>query len=206
MIAFIFHQHAMSDAQIYDTKKFLTVMKKAGVCEMITIPDEKPEPPKNTMGRQYGSDFDEFWALVPHKIAKGSACDAYQKAIQRGYTAEQIKKGVITLIQYETERQRKGPDSFTPLHPATWLNGDRFLDEPGTDPTKPRESKLDRVSQQIEKALKVSIRGMDRNMLSDYMNEGMTVEEIMGKQALQEGCKTFSEFLFRVSEAGDWPK
>jgi hypothetical protein len=66
--------------------------------------------------------FDEFWEIYPRKTAKGSALKAYEKALKKA-SAEVIIAGAK---KYRQDPLRK-PD-FT-AHPATWLNGERWLDE-----------------------------------------------------------------------------
>lgn len=71
--------------------------------------------------------FDEFWNQVPNKIGKGKARDAYANAIRGGATHDQIVAGLESYRQYEARREKQ-PD-YRPLHPATWLNGERWTDE-----------------------------------------------------------------------------
>ena len=67
--------------------------------------------------------FELFWNTYPIKVGKATAMKAWIKAVKRG-TAEVIISGA--------ERYAKDPNrdpAFT-AHPATWLNGDRWLDSP----------------------------------------------------------------------------
>lgn len=73
------------------------------------------------------TEFDKFWSHVPNKIGKGNARTAYAKAIKGGATHGEIMAGVEKYCQYEAKR-RNQPD-YRPLHPATWLNGERWTDE-----------------------------------------------------------------------------
>ena len=83
-----------------------------------------------------GLDFDAFWAAYPRKVGKGSARTAYARALKAGATAGAILDGV--------RGAHWNPDPQFVPHPATWLNGDRWLDErlppaelkpPATGPT-----------------------------------------------------------------------
>ena len=71
--------------------------------------------------------FDEFWEAYPRKVAKGAALKAWAKAAPD----EPLKAQILGAIG----RARDGPDwrkdggAFIP-HPATWLNAQRWLDEP----------------------------------------------------------------------------
>ena len=67
--------------------------------------------------------FDTFWNTYPIKVGKATALKAWLKAVKRG-TPQIIIEGA--------DRYSKDPNrdpSFT-AHPATWLNGDRWLDSP----------------------------------------------------------------------------
>jgi hypothetical protein len=66
-------------------------------------------------------DFDSFWAAYPRKVGKDSARKAWTSAVKRAVPAD-ILAGLA--------RQR-WPDNpqFIP-HPATWLNGGRWQDDP----------------------------------------------------------------------------
>ena len=67
--------------------------------------------------------FEIFWQTYPIKVGKATAMRSWIKALKRG-TAEVIIEGA--------ERYAKDPNrdpAFT-AHPATWLNGDRWLDSP----------------------------------------------------------------------------
>jgi len=71
----------------------------------------------------YTEDFEKFWNTYPIKVGKGAAMKAWVKAIKKT-TAEVIVEGA--------DRYARDPNrdpSFT-AHPATWLNGDRWLDSP----------------------------------------------------------------------------
>lgn len=73
------------------------------------------------------SRFDEFWQAVPNKIGKGAARKAYVKAIASGATHAEIMAGLPGYKRYEDGR--KSQADYRPLHPATWLNAERWSDE-----------------------------------------------------------------------------
>ena len=67
--------------------------------------------------------FDKFWNTYPIKIGKATAIKAWGKA---------IKKTTPEIIIEGADRYAKDPNreaEFT-AHPATWLNGERWLDQP----------------------------------------------------------------------------
>ena len=68
-------------------------------------------------------DFDRWWAAYPRKVDKGAARPAYVKA-RRKATPEQLLNG-LSRAKWNADQR------FIP-HPATWLNGERWLDEVDT--------------------------------------------------------------------------
>ena len=78
--------------------------------------------------------FDNFWELYPRKIGKGAARKAYAEAIRKA-GPDDIEAGVA--------RFRAGLNGTDPKfipHPATWLNAERWLDDP--PPHKPTASDI----------------------------------------------------------------
>lgn len=71
-----------------------------------------------SLGEAFG--FEQFWQLYPRKIGKGQARRAFQAA---------LKKTTQAVIMEAVQRQRfDARERFQP-YPATWLNGERWLDE-----------------------------------------------------------------------------
>ncbi len=68
--------------------------------------------------------FEDFWAVYPKKVGKRAAQIAFTKALKRGAEAEVM---VENALAYRNDPNRN-PD-YTAL-PTTWLNQDRWLDEP----------------------------------------------------------------------------
>ena len=67
--------------------------------------------------------FEEFWTTYPRREAKGAARKAWDKAIKRA-TPEAI---TAAAARY---RDHPGREPQYTAHPATWLNADRWTDEP----------------------------------------------------------------------------
>lgn len=72
-------------------------------------------------------DFDRFWSLYPRKVGKGQARTAWGTAIRRKATPEDILSGLRRANQRWADDGTDG--QFIP-HPATWLNGERWADDP----------------------------------------------------------------------------
>ena len=68
----------------------------------------------------------EFWPSVPNKIGKRAALRSYTEARERG-AKDQIVGALPAYRAYEDHRKRQR--DYRPLHPSTWLNQDRWLDE-----------------------------------------------------------------------------
>jgi hypothetical protein len=72
--------------------------------------------------------FEEFWKVYPRKVAKGAARKAWDKINLK--EADAIIAGA-TRFANDPNRD----ETYTP-HPATWLNSERWTDEP-LPPKKP---------------------------------------------------------------------
>lgn len=72
------------------------------------------------------SKFDEFWDAYPRRIAKGSARKAWSKA-----TNHNDPDKIIEAAKRYAQTRRGEDPRFTP-HPASWLNAERWLDQPET--------------------------------------------------------------------------
>lgn len=79
-----------------------------------------PPPPAAIADAQ----FDEFWKAYPRKVGKGAARKAWAKAIKTSPATD------ITAAATRFAAERAGKDpKYTP-HPASWLNAERWSDEP----------------------------------------------------------------------------
>lgn len=82
---------------------------------------------KPSVSKRATEEFDtQFWPNVPTKTGKGAAHKAYIKA-RKKFPAEVILAGLPKFQAYEDGRKVQ-PD-YRPLHPATWLNQERWADE-----------------------------------------------------------------------------
>ena len=69
--------------------------------------------------------FDKFWQSYPRKIAKPKARASFAKAMKKA-SIEDIRAG---LRRWKTYWEQADDPEFTP-HPTTWLNQERWNDEP----------------------------------------------------------------------------
>ena len=76
-----------------------------------------------------GSDFERFWETYPRKVAKGNAVKAFSKALKRT-DCETIIKGAGRYAVEVT-----GKEERYIAHPASWLNADRWEDQPAETST-----------------------------------------------------------------------
>lgn len=102
-------------------------------------PDKKaPHTPKELTPSAPASpargEFDHFWALFPNKVGKADASKAFVKARQR-VDLQAMMDGLTRYVRKTDDRPW--------CNPSTWLNQDRWTDEPaaqprGSPPQKPR--------------------------------------------------------------------
>lgn len=88
--------------------------------------DNAPAPAPAT--RDATDRFDEFWATYPRRQGKGAAVKAWAKAIKRADPDTILKAAAA----YRDDPQRE--PQYT-AHPSTWLNQDRWEDEPLPGPS-----------------------------------------------------------------------
>ena len=91
-----------------------------------------------------GPSFDDFWAVVPKKVAKPKAKKAWDKAIKQA-TPELIIAG---MERYAKEKH--GTDKQFTAHPATWLNDERWADDASPQHAQRGNTFLDKVRQQMK--------------------------------------------------------
>lgn len=89
---------------------------------------QKDSSSKNPSARKptEPAGFAEFWATYPSRQAKGTALKAYSNALKKADAAV-ILDGAL---RYATDPNRS--DQFT-ANPSTWLNGERWADDPLPD-------------------------------------------------------------------------
>ena len=71
-------------------------------------------------------DFDRFWQAYPRRVAKKEAQKAWQQMRPDPATVE----AMLTALAWQvTQAQWQKGAEYIP-HPATWLRGERWTDEP----------------------------------------------------------------------------
>lgn len=69
-------------------------------------------------------EFETWWSIYPRKVGKGQARKAYTSALKKASTDELSAAATAYAEKVATTEPR-----FI-AHPATWLNGERWTDEP----------------------------------------------------------------------------
>lgn len=77
---------------------------------------------KNAASAALQTQFNDWYSSYPHKVGKGAAVKAFAKAIKTT-SLDDLKTGLQRYIE------TKPPDRSW-CNPATWLNENRWLDEP----------------------------------------------------------------------------
>jgi hypothetical protein len=100
--------------------------------------------------------FAEFWKTYPKRVAKGAARKAWIKALKNGADPEAV---IFGARRYATDPRRVEADSKYTAHPATWLNAERWDDEPEPEyrPAAPLSTTDQRMAD--AQALKVRLFG-----------------------------------------------
>jgi hypothetical protein len=90
--------------------------------------------------------FEAFWMAYPRRVAKGTALRAWTKAVKalvkEGMPNSQAIAVIIAGVDRYAEAVR-GKEAQYVAHPASWLNAQRWLDEP--DPTPGRKTRAPKI-------------------------------------------------------------
>lgn len=94
----------------------------------------KPKP-TSSAGAAGGKPFDQFWAVYPRRVGKADAQRAWTKIKPDAELVDNILTAIAAQIEGHDWKREGG--EYIP-HPATWLNGGRWLDEvrPYVEPAK----------------------------------------------------------------------
>lgn len=81
--------------------------------------------------READAEFEHWWLAYPRRVGKGKARKSYRTA-RANTDAETL---LAATKRYADSVASKDPEFIA--HPATWLNGERWLDEPARKPPEP---------------------------------------------------------------------
>ena len=138
-----------------DSKRKQTIAKGGGDKEKQAKPTEEEEeeekeeeeitPHKPPKGESVPKGFEDFWALYPRKTAKQDAIRAWRKLNPDLALQEKIRSALT--LQISSDQWTRDGGQFIP-HPATWLNGGRWDDEPIKTGPPPSNRNAKQVSAQ----------------------------------------------------------
>lgn len=108
-------------AEPYTAKPTLQRTNTKPRTEIIQITDNPPINPP--LVGEIVTPFDDFWRAYPNKVAKPLARKSFEKHVKAGVRPEAIMDGL------EAAKARWTDPKYIP-HPSTWLNQERWNDEP----------------------------------------------------------------------------
>jgi hypothetical protein len=112
------------------TEKNQEKRKKRGKSKTLcSPPDFASRGKKKAADSNNEEAFQKFWAAYPRRVSKGHARKAWDVATKRGVDPEAMIAGAG---RYAIQRQDQDP-KYT-KHPATWINGSCWEDEPDGAP------------------------------------------------------------------------
>jgi hypothetical protein len=128
----------------------------------LPLGDQEPTSPKRPTAKakprpeegDLAADFAEFWRQFPRKVDRPRAVKAYTAARRKGVPASEILAGAMRYAQ-----ARDGQDPQYTRHPATWINGQGWNDEPSPQPRAPHTTRRDDTNEAIALALSFGQRG-----------------------------------------------
>lgn len=116
-------------------------------------PHKQKKPPAPTR-----EDFEVFWKAYPRKVGKGQAQRSWNKCEA---SLEAVLRAIAT--QKQSAQWLKDGGQYIP-HPATWLNGCRWLDEFTAPADEYPEDKPDRW----EREHRARLRRMSPQEMTNY--------------------------------------
>lgn len=106
--------------------------KALAECKQHAMPESESESERETEKESDGDFFDDWYGAYPKKVGKGQARKAYRLACKKA------KADVLLAAAKRFAVACAGRDPTFIPHPATWLNGERWLDE--APPSKPTQA------------------------------------------------------------------
>lgn len=102
------------------------------------------------------ASFESWWREYPRRVGKGAAKVAYEKAILKGLSDQELLEA-IRRQAWSLELQ------YIP-HPATWLNQERWADDPLAAAPSGRSSRIGAVERMREELMGGSANIVDLQM------------------------------------------
>jgi hypothetical protein len=99
--------------------------KESNITKALATPSEKPR--KATEAERNKWFVEKFWPIVWHKVAVGAARKAWIQKVDTPEMCESIIQAAMLQGPGIVQRGRQPGSAI--LHPATWLNQERYLDE-----------------------------------------------------------------------------
>ena len=93
-----------------------------------------------------GNQFDEFWSAYPRKVGTGAARKAYAKALGR-VRHDDIMFGLSQQLPAMQDKEKQ----YIP-HAATWLNQERYYDDPEPAHVSQADTHANATARQIDVA------------------------------------------------------
>lgn len=99
--------------------------------ELVISTPKTPVKPKGNSEGECEKEFAEFYEIFPRHVGRKPAFEAWKKVLKAGKkTAAELIKAADDYAKYRAGK----PKQYT-LHPATWLNQERWADEYEEDNT-----------------------------------------------------------------------
>lgn len=126
-----------------ETPSQTSIETRHDIARAFPEPDPEPEPEPETNSRPSGrgvsqangfhppaepAGFERFWAVYPRHIAKGAARKAWLPAARK----TEPERIIAAAERFRTANAGQDP-RYIP-HASTWLNQERWLDEPDAEP------------------------------------------------------------------------
>ena len=136
------------------------------------------------------SDFERLWNCYPRKTAKGVARRSFDRVMKRS-DAPTVDALVAAVERYAAQFTSGKTDMKFCAHLATWLNGERWLDETTSSDT----AKLVQVSAEIRTA---------ESMAAAFAHTRRTEADLVESVApYSPAAQTAALALFRAMKAGN---
>ncbi len=163
--------------------------KSPGIANQQPTTTISVSPNGDTDPKKRASAFGVFWKEYPHKVGRGAALRSWAKAIDAAGGLDVILDGLRRYVQTK-------PADRPWCNPATWLNQQRWLDEPaGTSAGKPEPNGV----------AKVGLSGdVDqwRRRLADYRKSGFWIPN-WGFPPTDPDCYAPAEILAEMGFANE---